>query len=197
MDTPVDVHGRNHKFLLFHPREVLLAGHWVTTPLILSCGIILHSPPVEVGLHGVGWGHLSHAMTDTYTQGKANLWCNKKKLVLVQDVWLSTLVHHFVRGDVCCNPTHHFPCILFPLSLIFFFPLKASTFTSSRSPGFRFEVPIFSCSTVFVGMLLLWIGFAPPRGSVLNLSQMEAMCLSICLAVASLVAASVLPMVGK
>ena len=50
VDGPVDVH-----------REVLLAGCWVTALPIFSCGIISVSPPVEVGLHGVGLVHLSHA----------------------------------------------------------------------------------------------------------------------------------------
>ena len=63
VDAPADIHSRNHNFcfLLIHPREVFLAGHWVTTLPILSCGIILLSPPVEVGLCGVGLVHLSHA----------------------------------------------------------------------------------------------------------------------------------------
>ena len=55
VDTPVDVHGRNHNFPVIHPREVLLARHWVTTWPLLSCGIITFSLPLEVGLHGVGW----------------------------------------------------------------------------------------------------------------------------------------------
>ena len=30
VDASVDVHGRSHNFPLIHPREVLLARHWVT-----------------------------------------------------------------------------------------------------------------------------------------------------------------------
>ena len=54
-------HGRSCNFPLIHPREVLLAGHWVTTLPMSSCGGFSISPPVEVGLHGVGLVHLSHA----------------------------------------------------------------------------------------------------------------------------------------
>ena len=56
----VDTHSRSHNFPLIHPREVLLAGHRVTALPLLSCGVILVSPPKEVGLHGVGLVHLSH-----------------------------------------------------------------------------------------------------------------------------------------
>ena len=61
VDTPADVHRRSHNFPLIHPREVLLAGCWVTALPLLSCGIIVISLPLEVGLHGVGLVHLSHA----------------------------------------------------------------------------------------------------------------------------------------
>ena len=56
-----DVHSRSHNFLLIHPMEVLLAGHWVTAWPLLSCDIITSSLPPEVGLHVVGPVHLSHA----------------------------------------------------------------------------------------------------------------------------------------
>ena len=61
VDAPADIHGRSCNFPLIHPREVLLAGHWVTALPLLSCGIILVSPPLQVGLHGVGLVHLSCA----------------------------------------------------------------------------------------------------------------------------------------
>ena len=59
VDAPVNVHGRSHNFPFFHPREALLVGHWVTTLPLISCGILLSSPPAEVVLHGVGLVHLS------------------------------------------------------------------------------------------------------------------------------------------
>ena len=73
VDTPVDIHGRSHKFPLIHPREVLLAGCCVTALPIFSCGIILVSPPEEVGLCGVGLVHLIMCMIGAYTQENANL----------------------------------------------------------------------------------------------------------------------------
>ena len=45
---------------IFHPREALLVGCWVTTLPSFSCGVLLSSPPMEVVLHGVGLVHLSH-----------------------------------------------------------------------------------------------------------------------------------------
>ena len=73
-----------------------------------------------------------------------------------------------------------------PLSLIFLFPLKASAFTSTRSPGFKFTAPIF---------LFAWA--CASYRAVLNLSHMEATYSYTCLAEASLVGASLLQMVGK
>ena len=61
VDALVDVHGRSCNFPLIHHWEVLLAGCWVTAQPLLSCGIILSSLPLEVGLHGVELVHLSHA----------------------------------------------------------------------------------------------------------------------------------------
>ena len=114
VDAPADIHGRSHNFPLIHPREVLLAGHQVTTLPLLSCGIIVSSLPLEVGLHGVGVGTPVLCMMDAYTQGNASLWCNRKKSVLVEEAWPSTLVHHFLRGDVCHDLMYHLACILFP-----------------------------------------------------------------------------------
>ena len=55
------IHSRSCNFPLIHPRKVLMAGHWVTALPLLSCGIIISSLPLEVGLNGVGLVHLSHA----------------------------------------------------------------------------------------------------------------------------------------
>ena len=59
VDALVDIHSPNCNFLVFHPREALLLGHWVTTLPSFSCGILSSSPPMEVVLHGVGLLHLS------------------------------------------------------------------------------------------------------------------------------------------
>ena len=53
-------------------------------------------------------------MTAAHTQGNANLWCNEKKLVSVENMWPSTLVCHFVRGDVSHDLMHHLPSLFFP-----------------------------------------------------------------------------------
>ena len=60
-----------------------------------------------------GTGTPVPCMTADHTQGNANLWCNKK-LVLVEDSWPYMLVSHFVRGDICCNLMHHLPSLFFP-----------------------------------------------------------------------------------
>ena len=57
----MDIHSRSRNFPLFHPREVLLAGYWVTVQPLFSCGIFLPSLPLEVALHWVGLVHLFHA----------------------------------------------------------------------------------------------------------------------------------------
>ena len=54
VDAPADDHSKSHNFLLIHPREVSLVGHWVTTLPLFSCGVISVLPLVEVGLHVVG-----------------------------------------------------------------------------------------------------------------------------------------------
>ena len=116
VDALVDIHSRSHNFLLIHPREVLLPGCWVTTQPPCSHGVILLSLPLEVGLTGMGLVHLSHAWQtpDTYTQGNTNLWHDDKKPVSVEDAWLSTLVSHFVGGDICHDLMHHLTCLIFP-----------------------------------------------------------------------------------
>ena len=69
VDPPVDVHGRSHNFPLLHPREVLLAVHLLTAQPLFSCGVIISSLPLEVGLHGVGLVHLSCAWWTSIHKG--------------------------------------------------------------------------------------------------------------------------------
>ena len=112
VDTPADVHGRSHNFPLISPREVLPAGHWVTALPLLSCSIIIISLPLEVGLHGVGLVHLSHAWQMPTHKGTPT--SDEKRSVSVEDAWPSRLVHHFIRGDICHDLTHHLTHILLP-----------------------------------------------------------------------------------
>ena len=60
VDALVDIHRRSHSFSFIHPRGVFLAWHWVITRPLSSCGIVLLSLPLGVGLTGVGLVHLSH-----------------------------------------------------------------------------------------------------------------------------------------
>ena len=122
VDALVDVHGRSHNFLFFHPREALLVGHQVTALPFSSCGILFLSPLAEVDLCGVGLVHCPMYDGCPYTR-EANLWHDEKKLVSVEDLWPSVLLSHLVRGDICCNLMHHLPSLFFapildlPLSL--------------------------------------------------------------------------------
>ena len=103
VDVPVDVHSRSHNFPFFHPREALLVGHWVTTLPLFSCGVHFHFTSYRGSLAWGGTGTPVPCMTVAHTQGNANLWCNEKKSVSVEGMWPSMLVHHFIRGDVCCD----------------------------------------------------------------------------------------------
>ena len=101
VDTRVDIHGRSCNFPFIHPREAftgrLLADH--LTIILLWCPLCFIS---YRGSLAWGWaGTPVLCMTVAHTPGNANLWCNEKKSVSVEDVWLSLLVHHFVRGDIC------------------------------------------------------------------------------------------------
>ena len=112
-DAPVDIHGWSHNFPFIHPREALLVGHWVTTLPLFSCGIHFISPPTEVFLHGVGLVHLSHAWWLPLHKGMPT--CDVMRRSQFQwRTWLSVLVHHFIRGDICWDLMHHLPSILFP-----------------------------------------------------------------------------------
>ena len=103
VDAQVDVHGRSCNFPFFHPREALLAGHWVTALPLFSCGILFLFTSCRGSL---AWGEAGTpilGMMAAHTQGNANLWCNEKKSVSVEDSWPSVLVHHFVGGDNSCD----------------------------------------------------------------------------------------------
>ena len=61
-----------------------------------------------------GTGTPVPCMMVAHTQGNANLCCNKKKPVLVEDLWLSMLVCHFVGGHISCNLSWHLPSLFIP-----------------------------------------------------------------------------------
>ena len=113
VDVLVDFHGRSLKLLINPPKGSLAGwalGDHLTTALLWHHHIFTS---LGSGLAWDGAGTSVPCMMDTYTQGNTNLWCNKKS-VLVEDAWPSALVHHFIGGDICCNPTYHLVCLLFP-----------------------------------------------------------------------------------
>ena len=114
LDAPVGIHSRSHNFPFFHPREALLVGHRVTTLPLFSFDILFSFTSCRGSLAWSGTGTPVPCMTAAHTQGNVNLQCNKKKSVSVEDSWPPVLLHHFVRGDVCCNLMHHLPSLFFP-----------------------------------------------------------------------------------
>ena len=199
VDAPVDIHDPSHNFPFFYPWEASLVGHQVTALPSCSCGVISSSPPKEVVLQGVGTGTPLPCMMVAHTQGNANLWHDEKKLVSVEDLWPSVLVHHFVRGHVSHNLLWHPPkSSSSHLSLIFLFPFQASTFTSTQVARFQIHSAYFSVIVpLFVSMPLQSIGPVPPSGcSLISLSQMLCR-YPLSWQKASLMGALLLPTVGK
>ena len=61
-----------------------------------------------------GTGTPVPCMMVAHTQGNTNLWCDEKKPVLVEDLWPSILVHHFVGGYISHDLSYHLPSLFFP-----------------------------------------------------------------------------------
>ena len=61
----------------------------------------------------------------------------------------SSLCRNSTSALICCDTSQVSSS---HLSLIFLFPFQASTFTSTRSPGFKFMVPICSVIVPFLSM---------------------------------------------
>ena len=61
-----------------------------------------------------GTGTPVPCMMAAHTQGNTNLWCNKKKPVLVENSWPSVLVRHFVGGHISHNLSWHLPSLFIP-----------------------------------------------------------------------------------
>ena len=114
VDAPVDIHGRSDNFPIIHPREVLLAEWLGDHPdhCSLVASSYLHFPWKWACM---GWGWYICPMHDRhlYTRECNNLWCDEKKPVLVEDAWPSTLVHHFIGGDI--SQWSDAPPCIFPL----------------------------------------------------------------------------------
>ena len=144
-----------------------------------------------------GAGTPVQCMMGAHTQGNANLLCNEKKSVSVEDSWPSTLVCHFIRGDISCDLMHYLPSLFFPPILDLPLSLPGIAFTSTRSPGFRFTAPIFLLYYHFCWHASMVDWACASNRAVLKLSLTEAMYMSTCLAETSLMGASLLPTVGK
>ena len=112
----------------------------------LAIFLLWHPLSITSNRGSLPWGGdgtpVPHVMA-AHTQGNTNLWHDEKKLVSVENLWLSMLVHHFIGGDISCSLVSTSQVSSSHLSLIFLFPFQASTFTSTRSPGFKFTAPIF------------------------------------------------------
>ena len=143
VDASLDIPGRSHNFPFFHARKALLVGHWVTALPLFSCGIHFISPLTEVVLHGMGLVHLLHVWWLAIHKGTPTSdvmrrsWFQWRMCDLL--CWFITLYKGLSVVIWCATSqvsSSH-------LSLIFLFPLKASTFTSTRWPGFKFTVLIF------------------------------------------------------
>ena len=196
LDAPPDFHGRSCSFLFIHCREVFLAWCWVIARPLSSCGIILLSLPLGVGLTGMGLEHLSHAW-----------WIPTHKAAPASDA---------IRSQLWCR-MHEFPCwsftsyegmsvviwcttlwgLSFHLSLIFLFSWKVFALIMMRSPGFKPTVSIFQSLYCFC----LWASAVDwalaSWGAVLKRSITVAMYSSTCLVEVSLLGPSALLKVGK
>ena len=126
---------------LYHPREVSLAWCWVITRPSSSCGVVLLSLPLGVGLTGVGLVHLSCAWPTckgtpaSDTMRRSQLWCRMHEFpdwsfTLYEGI--SVTIWHTTSWGLSSH-----------LSLIFLFPWKVSALTRMRSPGFNPMAPIF------------------------------------------------------
>ena len=143
MDAPADIHRRSQSFPFIHPREVFLAWCRVIIRPLSSCGVVLLSLPLGVGLTGVGLVHMSHAwQTPTHKGTPASYTMRKSQLQWRMHefpCWsftsykgTSVMIWHTTSRGLSSH-----------LSLIFLFTWKASALTRMRSPGFKPMASIF------------------------------------------------------
>ena len=80
--------------------------------------LLLWHPLIITSNEGsLAWGRAGTpvlCMMVAHTQGNANLWCNEKSPVSVEDSWPSMLVSHFIGGSISCNLLYHLPSLFFP-----------------------------------------------------------------------------------
>ena len=138
----------------------------VTALPFFSC---VHPLFITSGRGSLAWGGAGTpvpCMMAVHTQGNTNLWCNKKKLVLVEDSWLSVLVCHFIRGDVIHDLMHHTPSLFFPPILDLPLFLLGMHLHQYQVASFQVHCTYFS---VIVPFLLAcfhsWLGLHLPQGA--------------------------------
>ena len=143
VDALVDVHGRSHSFPLIHPREVFLAWHWVMAIPSSSCGVVLLSLHLRIGMTEVGLVHLTHTWQTPKYKGMPASDATRMS-------WLQCRMHECpcwpftsYKGTsvmIWCTTSWG---LCSHLSLIFLFLWKASTLTRMKLPDFKPMVPIF------------------------------------------------------
>ena len=124
--TLVDVRGRSHSFPLIHHRWVFLAWCWVITRPSSSCGIVILSLPLGVGLSRVRFTHLSHTWQMSTWKGMPASDAMRRRQLQCRmcecPCWSLTsyegtcvMIWHTTSWGLSCH-----------LSLIFLFPWKVS-----------------------------------------------------------------------
>ena len=195
VDAPVDVHGRSHNFLFFHPREGFtgrsLGDH--LTIVLLWCPLSFTSCRGSLAWGGAGTP--VPCIMAAHTQGNANLWHDKKKSGFSGGLMIfcvgSSLCKRDMSVTIWCTTSQVSSS---HLSLIFLFPLKASAFTSMMVTRLQVHCAYFSVIVPFLfsACFLHWLGLYLLHRAVVNLSCMDAMYTSTCLVEASLMGASLL-----
>ena len=150
MDALADVHGKSCNFLFIHPRQVLLVGCWLTTLPLFSCGIIFISPPMEIGLHGVGLVHLSHPWQMPIHKGMPTSDVTRRIWFQWRTHDFPCLVCHFIRWDVSCNLMDNLPYLFFPPILDLPLSLKTICLHWYQVTRFKVHCAYFSVIVPFL-----------------------------------------------
>ena len=137
---------------------------------LLWCPLSITSYRGSLALGGAGTP--VPCMMVAHTQGNANLWCDEKKPVLVEDLWPSLLVHHFIGGYISHDLLYHLPSLFFPpiLDLPLSFPgiyLHYYQVTRFQVHCAYFSVVVPFLSACFCGQL----GLCLPQGAPQSISH--------------------------
>ena len=134
--APVDVPGRSLSFPFIHSRVLFLAWCWVITRPLSSCGVVsVTSPRSRLDWGGSGTSIL-YLVTPAHMGTPASDAKRSSQLLCRMcecSCWSFT---SYVRMSVTIWHTTSWG-LSSHLSLIFFFPWKASALSRTRSPGFK------------------------------------------------------------